>query len=156
MSTGIGDAIAQEAVKCLSDPSVDATPGMCQHFVRVVCERVGGLAQRVMDEYRRETAAATMTAFEGTNWAVWDGLADYGTVPNLVAGDILYKGRITSGVNGHTAVVFHNLVMGQSVLCVAENSSWQLSHPDHAVQGAKGWRTLHEFGPFELVVRIGD
>jgi hypothetical protein len=153
MSTPIGDAIAREAVKALSDARFDSSVGYCQRFVREVCEAVGGVAKAVMDSYRAGTAEETLANFERDGrYIVWDGT--HNADPELVAGDILYKGRGLDPPNGHTGIVFHNLIMGRSVLCIAENSAYQIEHPDHAVDGAKGWRTLHEFGAFNAVVRI--
>jgi hypothetical protein len=153
MSTPIGDQIARAAVDALADTSVVDSPHHCQMFVREVCERVGGVARQVMDAYRASSAELTLVNFEHDGrYIVWDGT--HSADPELVAGDILYKGRELAGPDGHTGIVFHNLILGKPVLCVAENSTYQIEHPDHAVDGAKGWRTLHEFGPFNAVVRL--
>ena len=75
----------------------------------------------------------------------------------IQAGDLIYKGTATSGPFGHVGIAFHNIINGATALCVAENSSYHIN-PEHMgdVSGAKGWRTLPAFGPFEMIVRLNQ
>lgn len=159
-NTKNGNAIASKALLAMHDPSFVDDPGDCQMFVREVVERCGvATYQRVMDAKRAGTALETMNNFAGTKYDVWNKVG-IGGVPGpdlLLAGAILYKGDKTSGVNGHTGIVFHNLINGKIAICVAENSSYHVIHPGSGEgygqgAGAKGWRTLALFGEVELVV----
>lgn len=149
----VGTLIALEAVHALGDPDFTGKPGECQKFVREVCEAAGEEARRVMDTFRRATARETMEAFRGTRYVVWVT----GQGPHAFQdGDLIYKGSQTSGPDGHAAIAVNGRHVGLAgtVLAVCENSHYQLNNPVHRVQGAKGWREISRFGPYEMVVRL--
>ena len=155
-----GKPIASKALAALSDPAFDNIPGHCQMFARQVAEAVGGSVGAAMDAHRAGSALATMQNFQPTQYNVWENIGASGDAPDpglLQPGDFLYKGTATSGPYGHVGIYIGPYkLQGQALApCVAENSSWHMQpHPAGNISGAKGIRTLSEFGPFEMVVRL--
>lgn len=155
-----GNAIATTALLAMHDSSYIDVPGDCEMFTREVVERCGvQLFQQIMDRYRAGSARETMNNFAGTKYAAWNkiGVGGVPTAVLQVAGALVFKGDATSGPDGHVGMLFHNMVNGQISVCVAENSSFHIIHPGGGNGygqgvGAKGWRTLEEFGKIELVV----
>ncbi len=82
-----------------------------------------------------------MLAFKKSPYAVD---VSHGSVP----GDILYKGRKTSGRFGHVGI----RIEGNKV---AENSSSHVD-PEHGDNDARGTRSLEAFGAYELIVRLPE
>lgn len=155
-----GHDIADMAVAALHNRAFTATPGDCQMFVREVVQsvcddRIGTPETGLFGGIWQGSAANTMRAFRGTRYVVWE-LSSGKPQPPLQDGDGLYKGRLTSGAFGHTGIAANGRHIGlpPSVVAICENSSYHIN-PDHMgdVQGAKGWRSLEAFGPFEMVVR---
>lgn len=154
--------MAATAIAALSDPNFTGIPGYCQMFVREVAEATGEPYKSAMDTYRAGSAVQTMMNFQPTAYNIWEnvGKADDSPDPGfLLPGDVIYKGRATSGPFGHTGIFIGIFTLqGQPPLpCVAENSSYHID-PNHmgGVSGAKGIRTLSAFGPFEMVVRLTE
>lgn len=151
-----GATIAAICVAAFRDSDFTSDPGYCQQFAREVAERTGGVVAERMDQYRQGSALATMGAFGDSPYNIWErssGLA----LPTIQEGDFLYKGRLTSGPFGHVGIALNGRRVGLpgSVVCVGENSSYHMD-PDNMgdISGAKGFRTLEAFGPFEMLVRL--
>ena len=149
-------AIAEKALSAFTDPSFTGIPGQCEKFVREVVESL--YPSTDFDQYFGPTAVESMHNFEPTEYNVWENIGSNDDAPPdgfIQAGDLIYKGTATSGPFGHVGIAFHNTIDGATVLCVAENSSYHID-PAHMgdVSGAKGWRTLPAFGPFEMIVRL--
>ena len=150
--------IAKEAVNALTAKGYPTVGGECQRFVREVVERSGDTqAAAAMDRIRTGTAAGTLENFADTAYMVWHK-PGAGNIPAAIlvqAGDCLYKGEASTGgdPSGHTGIAFHNVIEadGESVLCVAENSTFHVHNPgDGAGYGspandARGWRTFTEW-----------
>ena len=151
-----GTDIADAAQGAMRDPAFVDTPGQCQHFAREVAEAVGGEVARVMDTYRAGTARETLHNFLGTGYDIW--AHGDGPIPALQEGDFLYKSERTSGPAGHVGIAANGRREGlpATTIIVYENSSYH-ENPVHEgnKDGAKGFRTLAQFGPFDLLVRLG-
>lgn len=145
-----GPAVAMAAIAALHDPAYTDVPGFCEKFVREVVQSV----TRSYDCYFVASALLSMERWHGSAFDVWHYGQDISA--DVMAGDLLYKGEITSGASGHVGIAFHNQIAGESVICVAENSHFQSNAlpGSHPVQGAKGWRTLQHFGAYEMRVRL--
>jgi hypothetical protein len=132
--------LADQAKKGLTDKSVK-TAGRCQHWVRLqIIEAYGArLYRKYFQKYMKGSAYETMLAFQKSPYAV--------PVENgSVIGDILYKGRKTSGKYGHVGI----RIAGNKV---AENSSSHIAPGDN---DARGIRSYEAFGPYELIVRLPE
>ncbi len=102
-------------------------------------EIIQNIYGRRYNEYFRPSAYETMLAFRKSPYAV--------PVENgSVVGDILYKGRRTSGHYGHVGI----RIPGNKV---AENSSSHVD-PQGRDDDARGVRSLDAFGEYELIVRL--
>jgi len=135
-----GDAIAQAATIALTAPGFERRPGYCQRWVRQVVEALYG---DEFDQYWRGTAYETMRAFRDSVYFLpAQNSADVWTP--LQRGDLVYKGRITSGRAGHVGIP----ILGNRF---AENSSchWSEADPD-----ARGTRSIAAWGPYEGIVRL--
>ena len=162
MNTQIdGDTLARTAIKALLNPRFTGIPGRCEQFAREVFEAVYPDHSEVTKHFLA-TARVSMLSFQDTEYNVWENIGgiDHLFPPQdfLKPGDYLYKGFETSGPNGHVGIFFHNQdQQGQPVPCVAENSTFHMSPGAHGnVSGAKGYRSLTEFGPYEMVVRLSE
>lgn len=125
------NATAQAAIAAVTDPAFEAEAGYCQRFVRQVVQSVAG------DRYDRlwaDSAKATAQRCVDAGLAVEGDPAD---------GDLLYR---TTGSGGHGHV---GIYVGDGR--VAENSSTKIGR----VQGAKGYRSLKQFGPYDVLARLG-
>ena len=125
--------MAQEAMAAITDPAVTAEDGWCSRFVRQVTEKVYGTK---FAHLFRSDAILTAYAFRDAQLAA---------VPQWRAvqpGDILFQ---TSGHGSHGHVAIY---VGSGL--VAENSSTSIGR----VQGAKGFRSLKQFGEYQLVGRL--
>lgn len=109
---------------------------MCQKFTRQCIQAVYGSR---FDKYFEGSAYLTMLAFRRSPYAV-------SPESGSVVGDILYKGRKTSGKHGHVGI----RIAGN---CVAENSSSHVD-PDSGDRDARGTRSINGFGAYELIVRL--
>jgi cell wall-associated NlpC family hydrolase len=144
--------LARAAWAALGDPAFESRPGYCERFVREVIQSVFA---HDFDGYFQATAYATMQAFTPSQFCRYSGsIIDASDVArgsvHLQAGDLLFKGPSTSGPYGHVAIL-----LSGAVYRVAENSSYHLLPGSLGdVSGAKGWRSLLAFGPFEAVVRL--
>ncbi|MBV9468811.1 MAG: hypothetical protein JO316_14130 [Abitibacteriaceae bacterium] len=132
----INQRINDAAVHGISASGFDTRPHHCQKWVRQVVQSVAGSQY---DEFWQATARATALAFLDDGRFVVP--LDHGSLP----GDLLYKLN-GSGGDGHVGI----RVRGNQV---AENASchWnsEAEHPD-----ARGYRTLVEFGHYDVVVRL--
>jgi len=128
--------LAEAAVLAIQDPRFEDQPGYCQKFVRQVIQKVYG---DKFDRYALASAKDSAQAWLGSPYAIrTSDLAD------TQIGDILYK-QHTSGRFGHVGIrVAGNLV--------AENSSTFRGR----LAGAKGFRTLEQYGAFDVVVRLPE
>ena len=156
-----GDELARQALKALRSAAFTAESGRCEQFAREVFESLYPNAGAITQHFLA-TARVSMMSFRDSIYNVWDNIGGTpGAAPAdgfLLPGDYLYKGLATSGLNGHVGIFFHNAGLHtESVPSVCENSSWHMTAGRVGnVSGAKGTRTLAEFGPFEMVVRLSE
>lgn len=123
-------AIAEQAVRAVTDPRFEARPGWCQRWARQVVEAVAGQRFAAM---MGPTARESGLAAQRLGW----------TVPGPPRpGDLLYR-LGGSGGYGHVGILVQS---GK----VAENSSTSVGR----IRGAVGYRTLAQFGPYDLIVRL--
>lgn len=108
--------------------------GCCQIFARECYEREHG---KKYEQFRRASAALTAKAFQAGGLAMTRDQAG-----PLQDGDLLYK---VHGSGGYGHVGINTKKCG-----VAENSSTSIGR----VREALGFRSLNEFGDFDLVVRL--
>lgn len=87
MSTNKNSALEQEARRALTAGGYETEPGFCQRWTRQVVQKVYG---NRFDKYFKGSAYETMLAFKNSPYAV---PLERGSLP----GDLLYKGRKTSG-----------------------------------------------------------
>jgi hypothetical protein len=128
-----GQKMARVAKAALTDEDFENTHGMCQKFVRQV---VQDIHSGRFDEFHRGTANASRLAWARSPYAVDPSRGS-------VIGDILYKAGTPRQRAGHVGI----RIPGNRV---AENASVHLN----GKHGAKGIRTLEEFGAVALVVRL--
>jgi hypothetical protein len=128
--------LAAAAENALTGDGFTSTAGMCQKFVRQVIQSQYGSKY---NKYFGGSAVETMENFRKSPYAV-----DPSKGTQL--GDILYKGRKTSGRYGHVGI----RILGNKV---AENSSSHVSERDRE---ARGTRTLSAYGKYELIVRLPE
>ena len=126
--------LAQRAVKAVTDPAFCARRGMCQCFARQVIQAELGDAY---DDYHGPNATVSAYRWRRGGYAV-SGSPE--------RGDLLYK---TNGEFGHVGIYVGG-VEGRGQDLVAENSSKSIGR----VQGAKGYRSLRDYGPWDILVRI--
>lgn len=135
-------ALATQAKKGLSDNSVSEA-GMCQMWVRQQIMKTYGQAkyEKYFERFMAGSAYLTMQNFRKSKYAVpvKDG---------SLIGDILYKGRKTSGTHGHVGI----RIAGNKV---AENSSSHVDS-DSGDHDARGIRSLSAYGDWELTVRLPE
>jgi hypothetical protein len=147
-----GDTLARKALAALRDPRFEKQAGYCQKFCRQVVQSVFGAK---FDQYWAPSAYETMHNFWHTPYCVWKRGDE--AHPVIQAGDLLYKGVLTSGAHGHVGIAANGKLVGRSSsqIIVFENSSYHIN-PEHEgnVSGAKGWRTLEAYGRFEAIVRL--
>jgi hypothetical protein len=125
--------IADAAIAAMNDPSVESKPGYCSRFTRQVVSKVYG------EKYRGLFGASAIDTGKNFRRAGLDVNVD---AKQLEPGDILFKMRGSGGF-GHVGIYVGDRG-------VAENSSTSLGR----VKGAKGFRTLGQWGQFDLVGRI--
>lgn len=139
MATG-NRKLAQRATEALTaEKGFTKTPGMCQKWLRQVVQSLYG---NTYNRYFKASAYETMLAFENSPFAV---KPENGSLP----GDILYKGRKTSGKHGHVGI----RLTGNKV---AENSSYHVLNDPPGKVDARGTRTLFQYGDYELIVRLPE
>ena len=124
--------LASGAIKAVTDPAFESRKGFCSRLVREVVASAYG--DRYQDLFG-PSALATAGDFEQAGLTV-------DATPNPDPGDILFK---TSGAGpfGHVGIFTGDKG-------VAENSSTSIGR----VQGAKGYRSLAQFGPFQSIGRL--
>jgi hypothetical protein len=128
--------LGKQAEEALTAKGFESRSGYCQRWVRQVVQKMYGSE---FNEYFKASAYETMLAFKDSPYAV-------DPEKGSVIGDILYKGRKTSGKYGHVGI----RVAGNKV---AENSSAHVSETDRE---ARGTRTLDAYGAYELIVRLPE
>jgi cell wall-associated NlpC family hydrolase len=126
----------------MHDPEIEATRGYCSRFVRQVVEKVYGSRY---DFLFRDTAIHTGEAFRAARLANTPG-----RMGDLQPGDILFK-MTGSGVFGHVGI-YTGIGVETHTGKVAENSSTTIGR----ISGAKGYRTLAQFGKYQLVGRLPE
>lgn len=129
--------LAKAAIAAVTDNQYEKEPGFCQRFVRQVLARVYG---NQYAGFMSSSAIQTAEAFHSAGLAVSPETLENYPIP----GDILYK-TTTSGKHGHVGIF-----VGDDK--VAENSSTSLGR----VSGAKGYRTVAQFGKVDWVVRLPE
>lgn len=127
-----GNVLAARARKALRAPGYVSTEGMCQKFVRQVVQATYG---HRFDRYHGASAEHSRRLWSSSPYVVSPGS---GSVP----GDILYKKGTKMNPFGHVGI----RIAGNQV---AENSTV------HGGEfGGRGIRTLEDFGPVDMVVRL--
>jgi hypothetical protein len=132
MSTTGNPRLAAAARRAITDPAVTAEPRMCSRFVRQV---VQPLYPPNVDALFGPSAVTTGRNFKNAGFALTTQNA------NPRPGDILFK--MSAGRFGHVGIFVGNNQ-------VAENSTTSTGR----VQGAKGYRTLQQFGKFTFIGRL--
>lgn len=125
--------LAKAAERAVTAAGFVSKPGRCQQWVREVVQSAYGAEY---NQYHRESAHKSMVAWASSPFAV---KPERGSV----VGDILYKRGTKANPYGHVGI----RVAGNRV---AENSSTSRGR----VAGARGFRTLKEFGEYDLIVRL--
>lgn len=126
-------SLAEEAIRAVTANGYETQPGFCQRFVREIIQHCCGDRYNA---YFAPDAVATAHRFEHAGWGLEP---ERGSKP----GDLLYK-LSGSGGFGHVGI----RVSGNRV---AENSH---VHYDPDTRDARGFRTLREFGDYDLIVRL--
>jgi hypothetical protein len=141
-------ALAKQAEIGLTDKSSVSEAGMCQKFQRQQIMATYGQKkyEKYFQKYMKPSAYETMMAFKKSPYAITPDPDVLGG--GSVVGDILYKGRKTSGKFGHVGT----RIAGNKV---AENSSSHVN-PAAADRDARGTRSLASYGAFELIVRLPE
>lgn len=124
---------AAQVESSVRDNAFVRVKGRCQQFLRQNVQKMYGGRY---DAYHRATAHDSMKAWSNSEYAVDPSRGS-------VVGDILYKSGTKGNPSGHVGV----RVPGNRV---AENSSTSIGR----VSGAKGYRSLEEFGKVDLIVRL--
>ena len=127
--------LAAAAVSAVTNPAFERRGGYCQRVVRQVVQGAHG---NRYDRFHKATAEASRKAWIAGGYAV-------SPQNGSVIGDILYKAATRDVPEGHVGI----RVAGNRV---AENSTTSLGR----LQGAKGFRTLEEFGSVKTIVRLKD
>jgi hypothetical protein len=135
--------LVKAAQEAMHDPNVEARPSWCSRFVRQVVEKA--YQSKRFDNLFKDTAIHTGAAFLHEGFAKL--AKDAGP---LQPGDILVK-MTGSGGNGHIGI-YTGIGEGTHEGKVAENSSTSIGR----ISGAKGYRTLKQFGVFQLVARLPE
>jgi hypothetical protein len=126
--------IADAADAAMHDPTVESTPGYCSRFVRQVVSKVYD------NQYRGLFGASAIDTGHNFKRAGLD--ASVTQLGQLEIGDILFKMQGSGGF-GHVGIYV-------GARGVASNSSTPIGR----VSGAKGYRTLGQWGAWQLVGRI--
>lgn len=127
--------LAAVAELAMRDDMFTRTPGLCQRFVRQCVQRAHGAKY---DAYHKGTAHQSMEAWRKSPYAV-------APARGSVIGDILYKKGTKGQPEGHVGI----RVAGNRV---AENATGVGGR----ISGAKGHRSIEDFGRVELIVRLPD
>jgi hypothetical protein len=125
--------LAIAARLAVTAPGYATEPGQCQHFIREVIEAEYGLDY---EEYRAGSAKEAGKLWKKSPYAV-------DPKEGSIIGDILYKVNC-AGKFGHVGI----RIPGNRV---AENSSAHVQEGD-----ARGFRSLEEFGKYDLIVRLPE
>lgn len=133
--------LAKVAENALTQDGFVKTAGYCQKWIRQVLMKTYGKAkyEKYFERYMAASAYETMLNFQKSPYAI-------SAKSETHVGDILYKGRKTSGRFGHVGC----RVMANAI---AENSSSHVGPDDN---DARGKRSLSAFGAWELTVRLGE
>lgn len=126
--------IADAAIAAMNDPDIESRPGFCSRFVRQVLGKVYG------DKYQGLFGASAIDSGHSFQRAGLD--VNVTDQSQLQVGDILFKMQGSGGF-GHVGIYV-------GARGVASNSSTSIGR----VSGAKGFRTLGQWGPWGLVGRI--
>lgn len=130
------DKLAQVAIDGVENSNwAPHESGWCQVFVRLCYEHVYG---KTYEGFRRKSANLTGRAFRAGGLAMTKAQAGA-----LQAGDILYKCPDNLDHYGHVGIFVGNDR-------IAENSSTSIGR----VRGALGFRTVSQFGSYDLIVRL--
>lgn len=126
-------ALAAVAEAALRDVNFTRRGSECQRFIRQIIQaRYGG----AFDKYHDASAELSRRRWAKSPYAVPPGNGS-------VVGDILYKRGTKANPYGHVGI----RVPGNKV---AENSTTSKGR----IQGAKGYRSLEDFGTVDLIVRL--
>lgn len=128
----VNEALEEAAVKAVTADGFETLPHYCQRWTRQVVETVYG--KRFEDVIHKANAISAGLALRSAGYSI---PLQNGSVP----GDLLFKLH-GSGGDGHVGI----RVLGNKV---AENSSVHWDGHD-----ARGFRSLKEFGHFDLIIRL--
>ena len=136
--------IAITARKAMHDDAFVSEPGCCQMFVREIIDAVYGPTKFAM--FRADSAKHA-----AEKWMISPYVINHDEKFEPVPGDLLYKTHGSGGF-GHVGICVGRLYLdtGDSSIYVAENASTTIGR----VSGAKGYRSLIQFGLFDVVVRL--
>lgn len=140
--------LASTANRAIRSKNFTAIPGYCQKFERQVVQDKTAYGDYAYQSYMKGTARLTGLAFLRTRYGF--PASELEARGGLQVGDILFK-TTGSGGAGHVGI-YVGRVPGYEKLggLVAENSSTSIRR----IQGAKGYRTLREFGAVNVYVRL--
>jgi hypothetical protein len=134
------------AIAGITDKGYEAAPGYCERFFRQVSESVYGTTYA---DYYCASARETALAFlDGGQQDYSAFVATSSEHPQL--GDVFFKTQ-GSGNFGHVGIYVGDIA-GIGADLVAENSSTSIGR----INGAKGYRTLNQWGHIDVVVRFPD
>lgn len=138
-------ALSNPDFKTRLDQSIDTGPGWCMKVQRKVVQTTFG---SIFDKFVVAPSDKQATAIHAAKRALGLHLGFYSNelshFGGLKPGDLLFK---TTGSGG-----FGHVGMYLDPQHVGENSSTKLGRLPH--RGALGYRTLEEFGHFDVVVRL--
>lgn len=127
--------LAARAMLAVKDADFEDEDGYCQRFNRQIIQSVYG---DKYDQFHKASAKESAEAWLAA------GIGVRSSDPSkLEEGDVVYK-TTGSGPYGHVGIVTSK--------GIAENSSTSIGR----VRGAKGYRSVAEFGHFDVVVRLPD
>lgn len=140
----MNQAETNAAISGITDDNIEGEKGYCQKYVRQVTEGVYGTKfGNYFTSTARESGENFLAAGTGDGFQAWAG----DSAPAPEPGDLLYKTH-GSGNVGHVGI-YVGTVGGRDNL-VASNSSTSIGR----ISGAKGYRTLDEFGHYDVLVRL--
>ena len=132
-------SLTLKALAAITDDDFESAPGWCERFVSQVIRAVYG---DKYDSHCLDSAYDSGLSWQAAGFAVDDD------TPQI--GDILVRDKDESGKFGHIALYTGACDHGPD--CVTSNSSTPIGR----ISGAKGHRTLAEFGDYWLTVRLPD
>lgn len=138
----MNETLVNAELSAVNDPAYTDIPGRCEQFQREVVENA------IPDEYNDMFLSTARLTGIG-----WQNDGRFVVTGPLEPGDLLYKTQ-SDGPDGHTGMyvgpVTDGPVQGSEMVC--ENSSTHIGR----VNGAKGFRTVEQWGNIDVIVRLPD